>query len=632
MGMDAGASQQQTPETLVGRTLGTCTLERVLGRGGMGVVFLAQQARPHRQVAVKVLLLSLMPDPARRTRFLQRFRREADAVAALDHPNILPIFEYGEQTDLAYLVMPYVGGGTLRDRIERKGQLPLAEVAGFLSQAAAALDYAHGHGVIHRDVKPQNMLLYPDKRLMLSDFGIAKVAQAAAEEEGQVSPQLTTFGHVVGTPDYIAPEQAMGHTVDARADIYSLGVVLFYMVTGRVPFIAAQPMTVAAKHVSEAPPAPREFRPDLPTEAEKVILKALAKNPAGRYHSAGEFARAFRAALPSQTVQASPAQPRRTAQPAPMPIPAEQAPEIRREEKSARPGVTTPPRAPVSPPGHRLRNVMLALLAILLAAVGAYAAIKGITKRPDGVTATVTSVASKGPSSTQTLTPTLTPTSTNTPTPTNTPVSVVYQANKFEAQQGDLPSGTTIFDTETSMTADQFHKWNYGRVVDPTQGYGWQENIFEQLDRNGSNYLELSIDQFDTAADAHRYFQDVIPHFKQTQQHPIGQEEIDGLCCDTNPTDYNVFFRDQNVTVIIDVVVTGSPQANQDALNLGAKMDHHVHPSAALLMDNFFPSEFELLRVMSEGVFGPLRPGRLDERSCLMLAWKSCLRRVGKRP
>jgi len=587
MGMDAGASQQQTLDALVGRTLGKYTLERVLGRGGMGVVFLAQQSLPHRQVAVKVLLLSLMPDEKRRTRFLQRFKREANAIGALEHPNILTIYDYGDEADLAYLVMPYVSGGTLRDRLERKGQLPLAEVSGLLSQAAAALDYAHGHGIIHRDVKPQNMLLYPDKRLVLSDFGIAKVAQETAEEDGQASPQLTTMGHVVGTPDYIAPEQAMGHPIDARADIYSLGVVLFYMVTGRLPFIAAQPMTVAAKHVSELPPAPRQFRLDLPPAAEAVILKALAKDPAARYRSAGELARAFRAALPAQPAQAPSGKPRRTAEPPPEPATVGKVPEIKQEAKPARPIVAPPSRSPDRPSRYLARNIILALIAILLASVGAYAAIKGITSKQNKVTPTVTSAPSTGvsPTHTQTATQTSTATSTTTPTatPTNTPAPIVYQASQFEAQAGDLPNGATIFDIETSMTADQFHMWNPGRVVDPTQGYNWQENIFEEVDRSGGAYLDLFIDKFSSAADAHRYFQDVTPHLKQTQTHIIGQEEIDGLCCDTSPSQYNVFFRDQNVTVIVDVVTTGSSQANQDALSVGTKMDHHAHPAAALL-------------------------------------------------
>ncbi len=586
MGRDAGAPQQQAPEDLLGRTLGTCTLERILGRGGMGVVYLAQQSRPHRQVAVKVLLLSLMPDPDRRARFLRRFRREADAVAVLDHPNILPIFEYGEQADVAYLVMPYVGGGTLRDRVERKGALPLAEVAHFLNQAAAALDYAHAHGVIHRDVKPQNMLLYPDKRLMLSDFGIAKVAQAAADGDGPASPQLTTLGHVVGTPDYIAPEQAMGHEVDPRVDIYSLGVVLFYLVTGRVPFVASQPMAVAARHVSEPPPLPRSLRPDLPPAAEAVILKAMAKDPAARYRSAGELARAFRAALPAQSGQAPSAQPRRTAQPPA--VPPVISPNIRISKQAQHPaGPVLPGKAPVGParpPRRRWLSLVLALLAILLASVGAYAAVKGIEQQKP-TPPPASSQPAKQPSPTNTTAST--PSNTPKPAPTNTPASILYQAEQFLPQPGDLPANTTLLDPQTATTPDQFHALNPGRVVDPTVGYAWQKDIVVQIDRNGSKYLLIALDQFSTAADARHYFQTVMAHLKQTQHHAIGQDEVDGWCCDNDPSAYNVFFRDQNVTVLMLVETSDSAQAIQDALTVGTKMDQHAHSSAALTPAGF---------------------------------------------
>ncbi len=577
--MDAGADQPQTPESFIGRTLGTCTIKQVLGRGGMGVVFLAHQSRPNRDVAVKVLLLSLMPDASRRTRFLQRFRREADAVAALEHPNILPVYEYGEQPDLAYLVMPYVNGGTLRDRVERKGALPLEEAAGFLSKAAVALDYAHRHGVIHRDVKPQNMLLYPDKRLMLSDFGIAKVAQAAAEEDGQPSPQLTTLGHVVGTPDYIAPEQAMGHEIDGRADIYSLGVVLFYMVTGRVPFVAPQPMTVAAKHVSEPPPPPRQFRPDLPPAAEAVILKALAKSPAERYHTAGELARAFRAALPAQGGASAP----RSTAPAPAALP--KVATIKPEQRiTAQPPVRQSPKSSGLPPRRRWLPVVLALLAILLVSVGAYAAVKGIVSKQPTPSTTVTASPANKPTATHTATATATNTATPSPTST-TPPPVLYTASQFVPTAGDLPNGTTALSPVTSTTPGDFQKNNPGRVVDPTQGYNWQKDISVQIDKlsNGSKYLVVAIDEFDTAADATKYFDNVVPHLTQTQTQQIGDEEIDGMCCDTTPTTYNVFYREHNVTVII-AVASGQPsQASQDALSLAKKLDQHVRPSSALL-------------------------------------------------
>ncbi len=578
--MDAGADQPQTPESFIGRTLGTCTIKQVLGRGGMGVVFLAHQSRPNRDVAVKVLLLSLMPDPSRRARFLQRFRREADAVAALEHPNILPVYEYGEQPDLAYLVMPYVNGGTLRDRVERKGALPLEEAAGFLSKAAVALDYAHRHGVIHRDVKPQNMLLYPDKRLMLSDFGIAKVAQAAAEEDGQPSPQLTTLGHVVGTPDYIAPEQAMGHEIDGRADIYSLGVVLFYMVTGRVPFVAPQPMTVAAKHVSEPPPSPRQFRPDLPPAAEAVILKALAKSPAERYHTAGELARAFRAALPAQAGASVP----RPSVPAPAVQP--RAPTVKPEQRPAvPPPVRQSPKSSGAPPRRRWLPVVLALLAILLASVGAYAAVKGIENSRHNPSPTVTASPANKPTATHTATATATNTATPSPTST-TPPPVLYTASQFEPTTSDLPGGTTALSPVTSNTPDEFSQSNPGRVVNPTQGYNWQQDVSVQIDKSGSKYLVVAIDQFETAADATKYFNDVAPHLTQTHTQQIGDQEIDGLCCDSLPTNYNVFYREHNITVLI-LVASGQPtQANQDAVSLAKKIDQHVRPSSALLQTN----------------------------------------------
>ena len=595
MEKDAGASQHQAPEDLLGGVLGTCTLEQILGRGGMGIVYLAQQSRPHRRVAVKVLLLSLMSDTERRDRFLKRFRREADAVAALDHPNILPIFEYGEQAELAYLVMPYVGGGTLRDRVERKGPLPLAEVAGFLAQIAAALDYAHARGVIHRDVKPQNMLLYPDKRLMLSDFGIAKVAaQAAADDGGQPLSQLTTLGHVVGTPDYIAPEQAMGQAVDARADIYSLGIVLFHLVTGRVPFVAPQPMTVAAKHVSEPPPPPRQFRPDLPPAAEAVILKAIAKDPAARYRSAGDLSRAFRAALPAlpapvPSSERRPTPPKAPARPGSLPAGRNDEQGRNDRWKSHHP---TPPLAEASPregktsTHHRWLAIGTVLLLLLFAAGGAYAAIK-TSGSQNQISPTGTSSPARTPRPTHPLTPTPANTATPTPTGTSSPPPL-YQAEQFLPEQGDLPNGATMLSPQTATTSSEFQQLNLLRVVDPTQGYDWQKEVFVEVDQNGSSYLKIAIDQFAQATDAQRYFQDVAPHLQPaSQQHSIGQQEIDGMCCDNDLSAYNVFFRDQNVTVIILVEMSSSSQAIQDSLNLAMKMDQHARQSPLVSQADF---------------------------------------------
>ncbi|HEX4203247.1 MAG TPA: protein kinase [Ktedonobacteraceae bacterium] len=281
-------------ESLIGQVLGTCTLQRLVGQGGMGAVFLAQQSRPRRQVAVKVLLPANVQSSAQRVAFLERFRRETDAAAALEHPYILPVHEYGEREGLAYLVMPYIRGGTLREELEQQGSLPLIRTMSYLEQMAAALDFAHSRGVIHRDVKPANILKTPDGRLLLSDFGLVKIIAEGQSEQAR----LTGNGGPIGTPDYMAPEQALGvEGVSARSDVYALGVVLYHMVTGKVPFQGDTPMQVAMQHIHTPPPSPRAARADLPPQADRVMLKALAKRPIERYAQAGELAVAFREAL-----------------------------------------------------------------------------------------------------------------------------------------------------------------------------------------------------------------------------------------------------------------------------------------------------------------------------------------------
>ena len=286
-------------EELIGTVLGTCTLQKLIGQGGMGAVFLAQQSRPKRQVAVKVLLPMTPLSRNQLAAFLERFRRETDAAASLEHPNITPVHEYGERDGLAYLVMPYISGGTLRDELEREGPLPLAKVINYLDQIAAALDCAHDHGVIHRDIKPANILMTPEGRLLLTDFGLVKII-----DEGK-APQmrLTGAGAPVGTPDYMAPEQVIGEEIDARADLYSLGVVLYQMVTGTTPFQGETPMQIAAQHLQIPPPSPQMLRPDLPVTAEQVMLRSLAKRPSDRYMRAQDLANAFRMSLVGTGIQ-----------------------------------------------------------------------------------------------------------------------------------------------------------------------------------------------------------------------------------------------------------------------------------------------------------------------------------------
>jgi len=282
------------PNALIGQSLGTSTIQRLIGRGGMGAVYVAQQTRPRREVAVKVLLPALFADQPGRIGFLARFRREADAIATLDHINIIPIYEYGEQEQVAYLVMPYVTGGSLHRVLEKRGVLPLSEVLPILEQAAAALDYAHAKGIIHRDLKPGNILFHSDGRVLLADFGLAKVLREEGNQHG--TSALTSAGTVIGTPEYLSPEQAAGQALDQRTDVYSLGIVLFHMLTGRVPFSGATPVATAMLHALSEPPSLSQLNPTLSPVIESVMMKALAKQPEQRYESAGQLAQALSAA------------------------------------------------------------------------------------------------------------------------------------------------------------------------------------------------------------------------------------------------------------------------------------------------------------------------------------------------
>src|SRR6266487_5932169 len=281
---------------LIGRMLGTCRIEQIIGRGGMGVVYLAQQTRPMRRVAVKLLL----PEAKVRTEvskeFLIRFQREADVIAQLEHVNIMPIYEYGEQDNLAYLVMPYLTGGSLRDILARKGALSLVETVVYIEQAAAALDYAHAHHVIHRDLKPGNFLLHADGRLILSDFGIARIMQESSDTSGAA---LTATGVFLGTPEYMAPEMALGETIDQRADIYELGIVLFQMLSGSVPFKENTPLAVVAKQIQEPLPLLHQLNPAIPPAVDNIIQRATAKKREDRFMSAGAIAQALRSVLNS---------------------------------------------------------------------------------------------------------------------------------------------------------------------------------------------------------------------------------------------------------------------------------------------------------------------------------------------
>jgi len=266
---------------LVGQTLGQYRLVERIGRGGMATVYKAYQPSLDRYVAVKVLPTYLAQDPD----FATRFRREARAIAQLNHPHILPVHDFGQEGELSYIVMRYVEGGTLKKILGQP--LALDRVVDLIAQVGDALDYAHQQGIIHRDVKPANVLLDRGKWALLSDFGLAKMAAA--------SVQITRTG-VLGTPAYMSPEQAQGKPVDAQSDIYSLGIMLFEMLTGQVPFDADTPLAVLIKHLTAALPLPRQVNPDIPEPVERVILKAVAKDPEDRYQRMSEMVEALRRA------------------------------------------------------------------------------------------------------------------------------------------------------------------------------------------------------------------------------------------------------------------------------------------------------------------------------------------------
>ena len=257
-------------------------LGEILGFGGMSEVHLARDLRLHRDVAVKVLRADLARDPS----FYLRFRREAQNAAALNHPAIVAVYDTGEAATAAgplpYIVMEYVDGVTLRDIVHNDGPMPVQRALEVIADACQALNFSHQHGIVHRDVQPANIMISKTGAVKVMDFGIAR----AIADSGN---KVTQTAAVIGTAQYLSPEQARGEQVDARSDVYSLGCVLYEILTGQPPFVGDSPVAVAYQHVREDPVPPSQKRPDISPELDAVVLKALAKNPDNRYQSAAEM-------------------------------------------------------------------------------------------------------------------------------------------------------------------------------------------------------------------------------------------------------------------------------------------------------------------------------------------------------
>jgi hypothetical protein len=275
-----------------GMTVGEFVIGSVAGRGGMGVVYRARQREPDRVVALKVIAPELAGDPT----FEARFKSEGQIAARIEHPNVIPVYAVGEDRGTLYIAMRFVVGTDLRAVIEAEGRIEPDRAAVLIAQVAQALDAAHGYGLVHRDVKPANVLLAAQggrEHVYLTDFGLTRHVAA--------SQAMTATGALVGTVDYVAPEQVRGERVDARTDVYSLGCVLFHSLTGRVPYPESNQIAKLYAHDSRPPPSALECVPGLPAGLDDVIARAMAKNPDARYQSAGDLGAAALAAVGAAT-------------------------------------------------------------------------------------------------------------------------------------------------------------------------------------------------------------------------------------------------------------------------------------------------------------------------------------------
>jgi eukaryotic-like serine/threonine-protein kinase len=348
----------QMSDTLIDTIFdGRYRILRRLGVGGMASVYLAEDDELGRRVAIKILNDRYANDEL----FVERFRREAKSAAGLSHPNIVSIYDRGEAEGTYYIAMEVIDGKSLKEVIRTQGRLRPAQAIAYTRQIIAALRFAHRNGIIHRDIKPHNILVGPEERLKVTDFGIARAGAS----------QMTETGSIMGTAQYLSPEQARGAPVTAPSDLYSVGIVLYEMLTGRVPFTGDTPVGIAMKHLNDAPYPPSAVAPGIPADLDRVVLRALAKSPADRYQTAEEFdsdlAR-IEAGLPiaRETTEAATAILARTPPPA-------AATQVLDRDAPRQPPPRRPPYDPYAQPPRRKRSIFPWLLALVLLAGAAVA-------------------------------------------------------------------------------------------------------------------------------------------------------------------------------------------------------------------------------------------------------------------
>ena len=467
--------------SLIGKSLGKYQIVEEIGRGGMATVYKAWDTAHQRYVALKVLPPYFQHD----TEFLKRFHREARAAAKLDHPNIVRVYEAGEVDGINYIAMEYIAEGSLQDRLTGEPLDP-ATAIDIAVQIASALAYAHARDIVHRDVKPSNVLLTGDGRALLADFGIARASEHS---------WITRTGTLIGTPEYMSPEQAEGKAVDHRSDLYSLGIVLYQMLTGRVPFAGDTPLAVLHKQVYEAPPPPRALNPEIPAGVEKALFRALAKRPKDRYQSAGEMAAALQAVAAPKTEIIAPS----------------------REPATIRAEAVAPP-AGERRRGFSVLGLGAAIGAILLVlGLGFYALSSG---RGGEVALTATSVpptvtlkrmaistnpppapTSISPASTPSPSPTATPVPTPTRTPTRTPSPIplpdaVVNTRSLRLRGGpgteypivsSYPQGTAL----RVLGKEPAGKWLRVRAPDGKEGWMLGTYLLVNLDLAGVPIVEI---------------------------------------------------------------------------------------------------------------------------------------------